>query len=156
MVLSAIGLLSIECVDQIALQQEAQRCQTACNQTHRLATLDGLTPHEVAAQATLRFPSSDYQHHKARSLPQNQGFVSFVRLIRKSGRITLGAGDRFMLDPQLAYTYVLARVDLAQQIVTISQDKKTLETYDYSAQTIGAWAGDDLPDETLNDDFVND
>ena len=48
-----------------------------------------------------------------------------------------------MVDPDFAYTYVLARVDLTKKIVVISQDDKTLKTYDYSADTVGAWAGDD-------------
>jgi hypothetical protein len=106
-------LLSIECADLAALNQEALACQTACNRTHRLTALEGLTPDEVAAKAALRFPPQGYQCHQARTLPQDKGFVSFVRLVRKSGRITLGAGDRFMVDPELAYTYVLARADLA-------------------------------------------
>jgi hypothetical protein len=141
-------LLSIECADLQALRIEAQACQTACNQAHRLTVLAGLTPNEVAAQDTLRLLQPSYQRHQARSLSQNKGFVSFVRLIRKSGRITLGAGDRFMVDPDLAYTYVLARVDLTEKIVAISQDGKTLKTYDYSADTVGAWAADDEGDET--------
>jgi hypothetical protein len=136
-------LLTIECTDYVALRREAQACQTACNQTHRLTVLNGLTPDEVVAQATLRLLPATYQRHRARSLPQNHGFVSFVRLVRKSGRITLGAGDRFMVDPELAHTYVLARVDLAQKVVVISQDGKPLKTYDYSADTVGAWAADE-------------
>jgi IS30 family transposase len=140
-------LLSIECADLAALRQEAQACQTACNQTHRLAALNGLTPDEVATQASLRLLLPSYERHQARSLPQDEGFVSFVRLVRKSGRITLGAGDRFMVDPDLAYTYVLARVDLAKKIVVISQDDQPLKTYDYSADTVGAWAADDDDDE---------
>lgn len=83
-------------------------------------------------------------------LPQDKGFVSFVRLVRKSVRITLGAGDRFMVDPDLAYTYVQARVDVARQVVVISQDGEELKTYDYSADTVGAWA-DDKPDELVNE-----
>ncbi len=136
-------LLSIECADLPALKRETQACQTACNHTHRLAALAGLTPNEVTAQVTLRLLQASYQQHQARSLPQNKGFVSFVRLVRKSGRITLGTGDRFMVDPDLAYTYVLARIDLAEKTVVISQDDKALKAYDYSADTVGAWAGDD-------------
>jgi len=136
-------LLSIEFADVVALQQEARVCQDACNQTHRLRVLGGRTPHEVAARAPLRLLPASYGQHQARSLPQDKGFVSFVRLVRKSGRITLGAGDRFMVDPALAFTYVLARVDLATRVVTISQDGKELKSYDYSAGTVGAWAGDD-------------
>lgn len=147
-------MLNIECADLAALKREALACQTACNSTHRLTVLDGLTPDEMAAQATLRFPPPAYQRHQARTLPQDKGFVSFVRLVRKSGRITLGAGDRFMVDPDLAYTYVLAHVDLAHKVVTISQDDEPLRTYDYSAQTVGAWAGHDQLDDEL-DEFVN-
>jgi hypothetical protein len=69
-------------------------------------------------------------------------------LVRKSGRITLGAGDRFMVDPELAYTYVRARVDLAKRVVVITQDGKEIKTYDYTADTVGAWAQDD-PDELV-------
>jgi IS30 family transposase len=136
-------LLSIECTDWAALRNETLACQTACNRTHRLAALDGLTPDEVAAQTSLRLLPASYQRHKLSSLSQDKGFVSFVRLVRKSGRISLGAGDRFMVDPALAYTYVLARVDLTQKIVIISQGGKRLKTYDYSADTVGAWAADD-------------
>lgn len=136
-------LLSIECADLAALKTEAYTCHTTCNQTHRLATLDGLTPNEVSEKATLRLLPASYQRHQARSLPQDKGFVSFVRLVRKSGRITLGAGDRFMVDPDLAYNYVLARVDLAQRLVVISHNDKPVTTYNYSKHTIGNWAADD-------------
>lgn len=148
-------LLRIECADLAALIQETQACQNACNGTHRLQGLAGLTPDEVASQASLRFPPADYKHHQTRSLSQDKGFVSFVRLVRRSGRITLGASDRFMVDPDLAYTYVLARVDLTDKTVTISQDGAPLQNYDFSPETVGAWAGDDHPEQTL-DEFVND
>jgi hypothetical protein len=144
-------LLSVECADLAALQQEAQTCQNTCNQTHRLAALDGLTPNEMVASVPLRLLSVSYQRHQARALPQDKGFVSFVRLIRKSGRITLGAQDRFMVDPDLAYTYVLARVDLAKKTVVISQDDKPLKTYDFSTDTVGAWADEDADDLLVND-----
>ena len=126
-----------------ALKTEAHTCQTTCNQTHRLAALDGLTPNEVSHKVTLRLLPASYQRHQVPPLPQDKGFVSFVRLVRKSGRITLGAGDRFMVDPDLAYHYVLARVDLAQQLVVISHNGKPVTTYDYSKHTIGHWAADD-------------
>lgn len=135
-------LLSIECPELANLQQEAQTCQTACNQTHRLTALDGLTPDEFVAKTGLRLLPTSFQDHQARHLSQNKGLVSFVRLVRKSGRITLGAGDRFMVDPELAYTYVLARVDLALKVVVISQGDKLLKVYDYSPDTVGLWAAD--------------
>lgn len=131
-------LLSINCADFQALQHEVQRCQTACNATHRVASLEGRTPDEVAETACLRLLSPSYRRYRL-SLPQTQGFVSFIRRVRKSGRITLGPKDRFMIDPKLVSTYVWARVDLARTLVTIAQHGKLLKTYDYSADTVGKW-----------------
>lgn len=136
-------LLQVQCANLAALQHQAQTCQQVCNSRHRLAALAGLTPNEVTAKAELNLLPDAYQRHQQASLPQNKGFVSWVRLVRKSGRITLGAGDRFMVDPDRAYTYVLAQVDLARQKVVISQNSQPLKTYDYSAETIGAWAADE-------------
>jgi len=126
--------------DFAAIEQEACACQTYCNAQHRLSVLEGRTPDEVSAQATLQPLTPDYVRHRLSDLPQNHGLVSFVRLVRKSGRITLGAKDRFMIDPSLAYTYVRAQVDLAQTIVSISQGDRVLQTYDYSPDTVGCWA----------------
>jgi hypothetical protein len=147
-------LLKVPFEDVHALRTEAWVCQDACNQTHRLPALDGQTPNELAAQATLRFPSEGYKRHQNQQLPQDQGFVSFVRLVRKSGRITLGAGDRFLVDPELAYQYVLARVDLAEKVVRISHNDQVLKTYDFSPETVGAWAEDAQQDQMHVDDEV--
>ena len=144
-------LLKVQFEDPQAFQAETLVCQKACNQTHRLAAHDGLTPDNLAARSALRYPPEDYQRHRIKQLPQDHGFVSFVRLIRKSGRITLGAGDRLMVDPDLAYQYVLARVDLAEKVVRISHDDKVLVTYDFSADTVGSWADED--DATADDEI---
>jgi len=136
-------LLRTEFANFAALRREAARCQQRCNSSHRLPAFDGATPDELAAQVPLHLLAADYHRHTTPSLPQDQGFVSFVRLVRKSGRITLGTGDRFMVDPKRAHSYVLARVDLAKHKVKILQEGKVLKTYDYSAATVGAWAGED-------------
>jgi transposase len=112
---------------------------------------DGLTPNELAAQADLRLPPKDYSGHLSKTLPQDRGFVSFVRLVRKSGRITLCAGDRFMVDPNLAYQYVLARVGLAQGLVTITHNDQKIQVYDYSDGTVGQWAMDEQPGLAVDD-----
>jgi hypothetical protein len=85
-------VLAIDCADFAALQREVQTCQIACNDTHRLPALEGFTPNEVVAKASLHFLAPKYQRHHLRSLPQNHGHVSFIRLIRKSGRITPRGG----------------------------------------------------------------
>lgn len=147
-------LLKVKFNDWQTFQAEAQVCQQTCNQTHRLAAHNGLTSNELAANATLRYPAEYYQRHLSKHLPQDHGFVSFVRLVRKSGRITLGTGDRFMVDPDLAYQYVLARVDLSQKVVRILHNDQVLHTYDFSADTLGAWAGDDDQHQDTVDDEV--
>jgi putative transposase len=133
-------LLAVEFADFQALVEETQTCQDTCNQTHRLEALDGLTPDEYAAQAEVRLLPAEYRRHRAETLPQDKGFVSFVRLVRRSGRITLVVDDRFMVDPDLAYNYVLARVDLTERQVAISHNGELIVTYDYSPDTVGAWA----------------
>ena len=135
-------LLKVTFADRDAFRAEAQICQDACNQTHRLPAFDGQTPNEIAEKAHLRLLPEEYHHHQAEKLPNDQGFVSFVRLVRKSGRITLGIGDRFMVDPELAYQYVLARADLSERKVSISHNGQIIKTYDFSLETVGAWAED--------------
>jgi hypothetical protein len=137
--------------DLQAFHAETRFCQDQCNQTHRLALHDGLSPNQLAAQAALRFPPKEYASKLPQTLPQNRGFVSFVRLVRKSGRITLGAGDRFMVDPDLAYQYILARVDLEQKLVSITHDEQLVQVYDYSADTVGQWAMDESQEEPVDD-----
>jgi putative transposase len=128
------------------LDQQAHECQEICNATHRYSVLAGRTPDEVCAAVSVRRLPSDYDRHRAKKLPQNRGFVSFIRLIRKSGRLTLGAGDRFMVNPDLKHTYVCARVDVAQATVTITQDDLILRIYDFSPDTVGKWAGEEEPE----------
>lgn len=145
-------LLTIEHADFAALTREVHVCQDTCNATHRIAECDGHTPNERAAHTSLRLLSSTYTRYQ-RPLPQDGGCVTFIRLVRKSGRITLGAGDRFMVGPDFASTYVVARVDLARQGVAISQalNEKLINVYDYSAETVGQWAEDDDDRDTFKE-----
>ena len=56
-------LLSIDCADLQALKDQALSCQNTVNSSHRLHALNGLTPDQVVAQATLRFPPKNYRRH---------------------------------------------------------------------------------------------
>lgn len=134
-------LLAISFDSEEQLFQAVKECESFCNQHHRLECLDGLTPIEAIKDHPLTFIPTDYNRHLNNTLKQEHGWVSFIRLVRRSGRITLGAKDRFMVDPDRAYSYVVAQVNLADQTVTISQNEKPIVTYDYSKSTIGAWAG---------------
>ncbi len=147
-------LLQVRFEDLQAFRAEGQVCQEQCNHSHRLAEQNGLTPNEIATNAELRFPPKDYSNHQSTPLSQDRGFVSFVRLVRKSGRITLGAGDRFMVDPDLAYQYVLARVDLAHELVRITHEEQEVKVYDFSADTVGQWAVDEKDEVPVDDEVV--
>ncbi len=74
------------------LQTCAIEVETTINTTHCLPALDGQTPVEFAQKATLRLLPEHYNWRK-RNLQLVKGKVSFIRLVRKSGRITLCAND---------------------------------------------------------------
>jgi hypothetical protein len=82
--------------------KEVQKLETCINTTHQLSALNGKTPNEFSAKAVSRFLSSGYDWRK-RNLRNVKGKVTFIRLVRKSGRITLTADDKFFVGtPALA------------------------------------------------------
>lgn len=101
------------------LCKEAQKLETCINTTHRLPALDGKTPNEFAAKALLHFLRSGYDWRK-RNLHLVKGKVTFIRLVRKSGRITLTGDDKFLVGKRYKWQYV-------QAIVTVQ--KKQLDFY---------------------------
>ena len=76
------------------LHKAVQRLETTINTRHRLPALEGKTPQEFAAQAKLRYPPAGYDWRR-RDLRLAKGKVTFIRFIRKSGRFTLTAKDKF-------------------------------------------------------------
>jgi putative transposase len=96
------------------LFKEAQKLETCINTTHRLPALDGKTPNEFAAKAPLRFLRSGYNWRK-RNLQLVKGRVTFIRLVRKSGRITLTADDKFLVGKKHKWQYVQAIVNVQKK-----------------------------------------
>lgn len=113
------------------LQAGVASLQSAVNGSHRLAALDGQTPDEFIAAGPLRYLASDYDGLQ-RDLQLVKGWVSFIRLVRPSGRITLWADDKFDIDPALQWRYVLARVDIAQQRLDIYHQAQLIKSFDYA------------------------
>lgn len=106
------------------LCKEAHKLETSINTTHRLPVLDGKTPNEFAATAALRFLPSDYDWRK-RNLQLVKGKVTFIRLARKSGRITLAANDKFLVGKRYKWQYVQAVVNIQKkQLVFFSMGKR--------------------------------
>jgi putative transposase len=113
------------------LRVGTRRLEDAINTTHRLAALDGKTPDEFVTGKSLRPLSSDYDGLQ-RDLKLLKGNISFIRLVRKSGRITLFAHDKFDIDPDLKWQYVLARVDVEAQELYVYHQGELIKTFDYA------------------------
>lgn len=93
------------------LFKEAQKLETCINTTHRLPALNGKTPNEFAAKASLHFLRSGYDWRN-RNLQLVKGKVTFIRLVRKSGRITLTGDDKFLVGKKYKWQYVQAIVNV--------------------------------------------
>jgi len=92
--------------------------------------LQGRTPKEFAAQARLRYPPAHYDW-RTRDLRLLKGNVTFIRLVRKSGRITLTAKDKFLIGKKYKWQYVLANVDVAKKRLNVIWQGKHLKSFDY-------------------------
>lgn len=113
------------------LEREAHKLEISINTTHRLPALDGKTPQEFAAQARVRPMPSGY-HWRKRDLRLSKGYVSYIRLVRKSGRITLTANDKFLIGKRHKWQYVLARIDVRNKRLNIYLHDKSIKSFAYS------------------------
>lgn len=112
------------------LRRETKKLETAINTTHRLPALDGKTPQEFSAEAPIRCVPSDYDWRR-RNLRLLKGKVSFIRLVRKSGRITLTANDKFFIGKKYKWHYVLAVVNVHQKRLNIYLNHKLIKSFAY-------------------------
>jgi putative transposase len=112
------------------LHQAVQRMETTINTTHRLPALEGKTPQEFAAHTKLRYPPAHYDW-RTRDLQLLKGHVIFLRFVRKSGRITLTAKDKFLIGKKYKWQYVIANVDVARKRLEVIWQGKHLKSFDY-------------------------
>ena len=112
------------------LFKEARKLKTCINTTHRLPALDGKTPDEFAAKALLHFLRSGYDWRK-RNLQLVKGKVTFIRLVRKSGRITLTANDKFLVGKKHKWQYVQAIVNVQKKQLDFYGMGKLLKSVAY-------------------------
>lgn len=112
------------------LQMGARRLEQAVNTTHRLSALNGQTPAEYRALHPARPLAANFDWRQ-QDLKLDRGSVAFIRLVRKSGRITLHADDKFDIDPDLAWQYVLARLDVPTRELLIYHDGQLIKTFDF-------------------------
>ena len=113
------------------LHTAVQRLEMTINTKHRLPALEGKTPQEFTAHVKLRYPPAPYDWRK-RNLRLVKGQVTFIRFVRKSGRITLTAKDKFLIGKPYKGQYVLANVDVAKHKLNITWQGKHIRSFDYS------------------------
>ena len=80
--------------------------------------------------AKLRYPPAHYDW-RTRDLHLLKGYVTFIRFVRKSGRITLTAKDKFLIGKKYKWQDVLALVDVAKNRLNIIWQGKHLKSFDY-------------------------
>ncbi len=68
---------------------------------------------------------------RTRNLRLLKGKVSFIRLVRKSDRITLTANDKFFIGKKYKWQYVLAIVDVYQKQLNIYLNNKLIKSFAY-------------------------
>jgi putative transposase len=112
------------------LHNAVQRMEMTINTTHRLPALQGKTPQEFAAHARLRYPPAHYDW-RTRDLRLLKGSVTFIRLVRKSGRITVTANDKFLIGKKYKWQYVMAVVDVAKKRLNVIWQGKHIKSCDY-------------------------
>ena len=112
------------------LRRGTRTLETSINTTHRLAALDGKTPQEFSAETHARSMPSDYDW-RTRNLRLLKGKVTFIRLIRKSGKITLAAKDKFFIGKKYKWQYVLAVVNVYQKRLNIYLNNKLIKSFAY-------------------------
>jgi IS30 family transposase len=112
------------------LYQAVQRMETILNTMHRLPALEGKTSQEFTTHAKLRYPPAHYDW-RMRDLRLLKGKVTFVRFVRKSGRITITAKDKFLIGKKYKWQYVLANVDVATKRLHVIWQGKHIQSFDY-------------------------
>ena len=112
------------------LHQAVQRMETTINTRHRLPALEGKTPQEFVARTKHRYPPADYDW-RSRDLRGVKGKVTFIRFVRKSGRITVTAKDKFRIGKKYKWQYVMAVVDVVKQKLHVLWRGKHIKSFDY-------------------------
>jgi IS30 family transposase len=113
------------------LFKEVQKLETCINTTHQLPALNGKTPNKFSAKAVRRLLSSKYDWRK-RNLQKVKGKVTFIRLVRKSGRITLNAGDKFLVGKKYKWQYIQAVVNVQKKQLVFYLMGKLVKSVAYS------------------------
>jgi transposase InsO family protein len=117
----------LETYDQ--MRHEAHAFTEACNTRHPHPALNYLTAMEYRQQHPVRLLAADFQVPNLKVLPP-AGTISFIRLIRKSGRITL-LQEKFDITPDLKWEYVYASILVHEHTLKVWHKGELIKTFDY-------------------------
>ena len=117
----------LETYDQ--MRHEAQAFTATCNTRHPHPALHYLTAWEYRQQHPVRRLPTDFQLPNLKVLPA-AGTISFIRLIRKSGRITL-LQEKFDISPDLKWEYVYASILIHEHKLKVWHTGELIKTFDY-------------------------
>ena len=90
------------------IRQELEKFNEAILSQHVHPTLGLKPPRQYRQGKPLRFLPSDFDRHE-KPLPICEGKVSFIRMVRPSGRITL-LGEKFKVGKRMKHQYVKATI----------------------------------------------
>lgn len=111
------------------MRQEARVFTETCNTRHPHPALDYLTAMEYRQSHPVRLLSPDFQLPAWKGPPE-KGTISFIRLVRKSGRITL-LQEKFDITPELKWEYVYASIVIHERKLKIWHQGELIKTFDY-------------------------
>lgn len=84
---------------------------------------------EYRQQHSVQLLSPDFQLPDWKA-PLKEGTISFIRLVRKSGRITI-LQEKFDIAPELKWEYVYASIVIHGQKLKVWHKGELIKTFDY-------------------------
>lgn len=111
------------------VKEELPRFVACCNREHPHAPLEYKTSEEFRQGHPIRRLEADFQLPKE-LLPVAEGKISFIRRVRKSGRITI-LSEKVDIDPALAWEYVYATIYTKEQLLRVFHKGDLVKTFEY-------------------------
>lgn len=120
-----------EMKDAEDLREQSLLFEQHHNSRYRYSKLNGRTPQAVLEQSTevLRFPDSIEAPKCPLPKPQS-GRYHLVRFIRSNGTLDV-FGERFQLPPETVYEYVVATIDVANQMLSVKIENTVVDEWRY-------------------------
>ena len=111
------------------IKNELKNLQKIANERHPHEDLEYKTSFEIRKNLKFRKLSKSFKEHLGK-IPIFPGKISFIRLVRKSGRITI-QNEKFYVTKTKKYQFVKATIFTKEQKLNIYLKGKLIKTFDY-------------------------